>query len=189
MNGVVWQKKINDINDGWDNSLGIYSKISKILDILQKDPKKLGTSLNLLQARIIFKDEEYLFSPKSPIRMNLITTLPKSLMRSLQDTLRSLANVTFEFKQAATKGTLEEWAEKTNLENEVKRFENKMKEQLNNPDSKIKILGLKALKYLVMVNEEIEFAKTETIPLSDSYDKNIQKICKEINFLIKNKSN
>lgn len=121
-NGIVWQRKINNIGDGWNDTLGAYTKLSPLLDILTKDPQRLGRSIHLLQVRLIFKDLKYLFDPSSPIKMNIITTLPESLMRSIKDIIRSLAEVVFGFKRAQKTGNLTQWAETINLKKEVERL-------------------------------------------------------------------
>lgn len=122
-NGPLWQRKINGIEAGWDTTLGTYTKISPILDIMQKNPQKLGRSLHLLQVRLIFKDEKYLFNGSSPIKMRIITMMSPSVMQSIEDDVRAVARVIFENKKANKEGNLAQWAKKIDLENEVKRLE------------------------------------------------------------------
>ena len=122
-NGIVWQRKIAALSPGWNEKLGAYTKLSPLLELFRTKPELLGRAAHLFQVRLIFKDLRYLFSPESPIKMHLITTLAPSLMRSIQDILRSLANFVYEYKEARLKNEQELWAERVNLTQELNRLE------------------------------------------------------------------
>lgn len=122
-NGIVWQRKINNVASGWSDELGAYTKVSPLLEIFRTHPERFGRAAHLFQVRLVFKDLQYLFSPESPIKMHLITTLAPSLMRSIQDILRSLAQFVYEYKEAALKNEQELWAERVNLVQELSRLE------------------------------------------------------------------
>lgn len=125
-NGILWQRKINNFEGGWDNAIGAYTKLSSILDRLQTNPQLLGRSINLFQTRIIYKDEKYFNNPKSPVKINLIHSLPPTLFKSIEDSLRAIARVVVENKQAVQKGTQKTWFEQADILNVVQAEETKM---------------------------------------------------------------
>jgi hypothetical protein len=125
-NGIIWLRQINGITAGWDATLGTYTKLSAILDLVQKDPLKLGRSLHVLEARLIFKDLKYLFYATSPLKMHIITTLESNTLNKIKDILKDAARIVVENKKATQTGTLEQWAQSIDLQSKVQKLEQEL---------------------------------------------------------------
>lgn len=156
-NGPLWQRKINGISDGWDDSIGAYTKVSPILTRLQTDPLSLGRAINLLQTRIILKDEKYFNDPRSPVKINIIHTLQPSLFQSIEDSLRAIARVVVEYKKSGQKQ--QAWFEQTDIANAVKVQEANLAELLasNNENDQIKAMNI--LYYFAATGVDVQRAK------------------------------
>lgn len=150
-NGILWQRKINNFEEGWDNSIGAYTKVSPILNRLQTSPQSLGRSINLLQTRLIYKDEKYFNDPTSPIKINLIHALPPALFKSIEDLLKAIARVVVENKQAVQKGAQKAWFDQTDIFNTVQAEEAKLAMLLASKADKDQQKAMNILYYLVAI--------------------------------------
>ncbi len=150
-NGILWQRKINNFDGGWDNTMGAYVQVSPILDRLKTNPTLLGRSINLLQTRIIYKDEKYFNDPKSPVKINLIHSLSPALFQSIEDSLRAIARVVVENKQAVQKGTQQKWFEQTDIFNTVQAEESKLATLLASKKEADQKKAMNILYYLVAI--------------------------------------
>jgi hypothetical protein len=158
-NGPLWQRKIGGFEGGWDNSIGAYTKVSPILDQMKTNPQSLGRAIHLFQTRIILKDEKYFNDPKSPIKINLIHSLQPSLFKSIEDSLRSIARVVVEYKQAEKKGTLVKWFEQTDIANSVRAEELKLAELLASQSEDDQIKAMNILYYFAATGVDVQRAK------------------------------
>lgn len=143
-NGILWQRTINNILDGWNNTIGAYTKISPILDLMKQSPEKLGKSINLLQARLILKDKKYFYDGTSPIKINLIHSFPPGLFTVIKDTLKNIATVIVENKKSVLNGTQQKWFERADIHNFVTRYEKTLQEKAakNDLSAQINLLNI-----------------------------------------------
>jgi hypothetical protein len=179
-NGILWQRKINGIDAGWDNVLGAYVKVSPILDVLKTNPQKLGRSINLLQTRIIYKDEQYFNDPKSPVKINVIHSLPQPLFTSLQDILKEIARVIVEDKQATQKGTQKTWFEQTDLNNTVQIYESKLNDLLASNKEEDHVRAMNTIYYLIATDVDRDKYKKMADRFKNSNNAELKKLSEEI---------
>ena len=179
-NGILWQRSINGIKDGWDNDIGAYTKLSSILEIMQSNPEQLGRSLHLLQARLILKDKDYFYNPSSPIKIRLIHSLPPSLFRVIEDSLKSIARVVVENNQAQQKRKQTIWVGQTNIEYEVKKYEENLKKLLASNQLKDQIEGMNLLYYFVQIGTSLPLGLKEALKHQNSAEIELKTISQEI---------
>jgi|GEM_PF-5006135 len=179
-NGIVWQRTINGIMNGWNNEVGVYTQLGPILDILQKNPEQLGASINSLQTRIILKDKQYFYDPSSPIKINLVHTEPKSLFRSIQDLLKTIARVVVENNKAKKSGTQQQWFEQSNIAVEVQRQEDALKKLLASSEIRQQIEGLNILYYFGKIGIEKQWARNEAAKYQGSSNPELKAISNDI---------
>ncbi len=179
-NGIPWQRTINGIKNGWSDEIGAYTQIAPILQILQDNPAQLGPSINLLQARIIFKDKQYFYDASSPIKINLINGLPASLFRVIQDLLKAIALVVVENNKARSRGNQKAWFEQSNIANEVEKYDARIKTLLTSDKIEQQIEGMDALYYFALIGTEVPLALQEAMKYKDSSNSELQFISKNI---------
>ncbi len=179
-NGILWQRKINGFDGGWDNALGAYAKISPILDRLQTNPQQLGRSINLLQTRIIYKDERYFNDPKSPVKINLIHSLPDTLFRSIEDSLRAIARVIVENKKAIQSKTQAKWFEQTDIANTITMQESQLATLLASKKEEDHVKAMNILYYLVAIGVDRDKGKQMAERFKNSGNAELKKLSEEM---------
>lgn len=156
-NGPLWQRKINGFDGGWDNTIGAYTKISPMLERMQTNPQGLGQAIHLFQTRLIFKDPKYFNDPKSPIKINLIHSLQPSLFTSIEDSLRAIARVVVEYKQAGKKEAT--WFEQTDIANFIKSEEANLTALLGSKSETDQMEAMNILYYFAATGVDVQRAK------------------------------
>lgn len=179
-NGIVWQRTINGVKTGWDDTIGTYTKLSSILDLLEIEPQKLGRSINFLQARIILKDKSYFYDSSSPIKIRLIHSLSPSLFRPIQDSLKSIARVVVENSKTQKKRTQQRWFEQANIDYEVKRYDKEIQQLLASNQLEQQLEGMNILYYFVHVGVDLPLAVREAMKYVKSNNKHLKAISNEI---------
>ncbi len=178
-NGPLWQRKINGLEEGWDNTIGAYTKLSPILSMMQTNPQRLGRSINLLQTRIILKDERYFNDPKSPVKINLIHSLPETLFRSIEDSLKSMARVVVEYKKQQ-KGTQATWFEQTDIANSVKAEEANLAALLGSKSEADHIEAMNILYYFAAMEVDVQRAKQMAAKYKNSGNAELKTLSEDI---------
>lgn len=70
----VWDEKLFDITQDWDEKKERYTKISTILDLYRNKPAAFGSKLDQLEARVMPRKEYFAF-PRSGVKIFRFTTL------------------------------------------------------------------------------------------------------------------
>jgi len=179
-NGVLWQRMVNGFQGGWDNSMGAYVKVSPMLDRLKASPQLLSRAINLFQTRIIYKDERYLNDPKSPIKINLIHSLPPALFKSIEDSLKAIARVVVENKQTKQQGAQKIWFEQTDIANAVKAEESSLATLFASKNVADQKKALSTLYYFVAMGVDIERGKQMATKYKDNTDPELMLLSKSI---------
>ena len=179
-NGALWQRKMNNISDGWDDNLGAYTQLGPILEIMRQNPLKLGRSLHVMQVRIILKDLKYFYEPTTPIKINLISSLSKSKLRVFTDYLKMIADVIVENNNALKNNRQQEWFETANIGNQVKKIDQEIQDLLrSNKDSNI-LQAINLLYYQAKIDADKEAAKSIAEKYKNSGNRSIKDMSEKI---------